>query len=423
MHSFEDDNELDHVAQKAAEAFDAPGMANWDKMQLLLDKEMPLDKPKKRFIWVLIPALLLLGIGGTWWYHQMEQQIEAKEFKAKSIPEQRAIDQQTTIAPKKSSPSEDVRVNKSNQYQPTALAKIKSIPSTPSLLSQMGIAPGPIDPHLSREYQTMSRNNQSSTTETNTSQESLPSNNQSAETKSIASNTNTIESIPATNITSNTNTNLAEEKVSSIVIQNKSKTEKGFFIGLTAGIDASTVNFNYKEDFGYNIGGIIGYRFNQHFSIKTGGIYTQKNYKMNGADFHAPKGTWVSYFKMETVTGSCDMWDIPLIGTYHFKYNGKGNYFASLGTSSYFMKKENYSYLYYVNNQTYNRSASYTSKDQHLFALLHISGGIEKPIGKHLTGIFEPYAKIPMTGVGFGSIELSSFGVNFSLTYKQPKRK
>jgi hypothetical protein len=126
---------------------------------------------------------------------------------------------------------------------------------------------------------------------------------------------------------------------------------------------------------------------------------------------------------METVTGSCDMWDIPLIGTYHFKYNGKGNYFASLGTSSYFMKKENYSYLYYVNNQTYNRSASYPSTDQHLFALLHISGGIEKPIGKHLTGIIEPYAKIPMSGVGFGSIELSSFGVNFSLTYKQPKRK
>jgi hypothetical protein len=55
--------------------------------------------------------------------------------------------------------------------------------------------------------------------------------------------------------------------------------------------------------------------------------------------------------------------------------------------------------------------------------LLHISGGIEKTIGKHLTGIIEPYAKIPMSGVGFGSIELSSFGVNFSLTYKQPKRK
>jgi hypothetical protein len=416
MHSFEDDNELDHVAKRAAEAFDAPGMANWDKMQLLLDKEMPLDKPKNRFFWVLIPALLLLGIGSTWWYHHTYQQIDAIETKTKSIPQSNTINQQTIIEPKKSSPSEDTRINNSNQQQSTALAKIKSIPSTPSLLSQMGIAPGPIEPQLSRDIQT-------STTVNNTYQDPLPSNIQSAETESIGTNINRIESNPTTTNASNTNTNLAEEKNSSIVIKNKSNPEKGFFIGLTAGIDASTVHFNYKEDFGYNIGGIIGYRFNQHFSIKTGGIYTQKNYKMNGADFHPPKGSWVSNFKMETVTGSCDMWDIPLIGTYHFKYNGKGNYFASLGTSSYFMKKENYSYLYYVNNQTYNRSASYPSTDQHLFALLHISGGIEKPIGKHLTGIIEPYAKIPMTGVGFGSIELSSFGVNFSLTYKQPKRK
>ena len=420
MHSFEDDNELDQVAKKAAEAFDAPGMANWDKMQLLLDKEMPLDKPKKRFIWVLIPAFVLLAIGGTWWYHHTEQQIDAKETKNQSIPEPTTIDQPTTndqrltIEQKKSNPSKELSnssLNKSND-----LATIKSVQSTPSLLSQMGIAPGPINQQLSRDIQT-------SATIINTNQAPLSSKNQSVEAESIAANTNSIESNQTTTNISNPNTHLEEEKDNSIVIKNKSNPEKGFFIGLTAGIDASTVHFNYKEDFGYNIGGIIGYRFNQHFSIKTGGIYTQKNYKMNGADFHPPKGTWVSNFKMETVTGSCDMWDIPLIGTYHFKYNGKGNYFASLGTSSYFMKKENYSYLYYVNNQTYNRSASYPSTDQHLFALLHISGGIEKTMGKHLTGIIEPYAKIPMSGVGFGSIELSSFGVNFSLTYKQPKRK
>ncbi len=420
MHSFEEDNELDHVAKRAAEAFDAPGMANWDKMQLLLDKEMPLDKPKNRFFWVLIPALLLLGIGGIWWYLQADQQQHVKESISKQIPEekQKPIDQPSIIDPKNAQPAEILTQPLSNQNQAKDLPTIGSVQSTPSLLSQMGITAGPIAPILSID------NNQSAIVN-NTSQELQPSKNPSVETenKNIAANTNPIESSPTATNATNTNTNLAEEKSSSILIKNKSNAEKGFFIGLIAGVDASNVHFTYKEDLGYNIGGIIGYRFNQHFSIKTGGIYTQKNYKMNGVDFHAPKGTWVSYFKMETVTGTCDMWDVPLIGTYHFKYNGKGNYFASLGTSSYFMKKENYSYLYYVNNQTYNRSASYPSTDQHLFALVHISGGIEKPMGKHLTGIIEPYAKIPMSGVGFGSIELSSFGVNFSLTYKQPKRK
>ncbi len=417
MHSFEEDNELDHVAKKAAEAFDAPGMANWDKMQLLLDKEMPLDKPKKRFFWVLFPTLLLLGIGGTWWYYHDDQQ---QKSISKQIPGEKPIpiEQQINIEQKTSNTEETQKSSFIILDQSKNLASIKSIQSTPSILSQMGIGVGPIEPIIYRD------NNQSALAN-NSSQELQASKNQSVESenKSIAANTNSFEpSQQATNAT-NTITNLEEEKTSSILIKNKSNTEKGFFIGLTAGVDASTVNFNYKEDFGYNIGGIIGYRLNQHFSIKTGGIFTRKNYKMNGVDFHPPKGTWVSNFKMETVTGSCDMWDVPLIGTYHFKYNGKGNYFASIGTSSYFMKKENYSYLYYVNNQTYNRSASYTSNDQHLFALVHISGGIEKSMGKHLTSIIEPYAKIPMSGVGFGSIELSSFGVNFSLTYKQPKRK
>ena len=418
MHSFEEDNELDHVAKRAAEAFDAPGMANWDQMQLLLDKEMPLDKPKNRFFWVLIPALLLLGIGGYVWYSGAEQQQLIKGTNAKQIPEiqQKSIDQPSIIEQKNTQPNQVI--SNSNQNSAKAWTTIQAAPSTPSLLSQMGIAIGPVEQVPLKNYSQPSYS-QNSWKE----QKPVTENSATVQNNNADSETTTISSSTATELLPKTNANLTEEPSNSILIKNKRSTEKGFFIGLTAGVDASTVHFNYKEDLGYNIGGMIGYRFNQHFSIKTGGIYTQKNYKMNGVDFHAPKGTWVSYFKMETVTGTCDMWDVPLIGTYHFKYNGKGNYFASLGASSYFMKKENYTYLYYVNNQTYNRSASYPSNDQHLFALVHISGGIEKPMGKHLTGIIEPYAKIPMGGVGFGNIELSSFGVNFSLTYKQPKRK
>jgi hypothetical protein len=117
------------------------------------------------------------------------------------------------------------------------------------------------------------------------------------------------------------------------------------------------------------------------------------------------------------------MWDIPIMGTYHFTGSPKNNFFVSLGSSSYFMKKENYDYYYTVNNNPYERPASYVTNEKYLFALIHISAGIEKSVGKNLTGIIEPYAKLPLTSVGFGSIDLSSFGVNFSLQYKQPKKK
>ncbi len=420
MHSFEEDNELDHVAQKAAEAFDAPGRANWDKMQLLLDKEMPITKPKKRFFWVLIPALLLLVMGGLWWYNKTDQSITVNKTLSQPAPVQipTTIEHTRTLEPSKTATTAIHKNEKIRLVNSKGTNANKTSEFSSSLLTQMGIAKGPIDQVFANENKPVSLKTNNLNEPDSTKQHPLEELTQHSVEVNAPVSSN--ETLPASN---KTNALKSEENAKTIVLKNKDNNEKGFFIGLTAGIDASTVKFNYKQDLGYNIGGLIGYRFNQHFSIKTGGIYTQKNYKMNGVDFHAPKGTWVSYFKMETVTGTCDMWDIPLIGTYHFKYNGKGNYFASLGTSSYFMKKENYSYLYYVNNQTYNRTASYPSTDQHLFALIHISGGIEKPIGKRLTGIIEPYAKIPLSGVGFGNIELSSFGVNFSLTFKQPKRK
>ena len=205
-------------------------------------------------------------------------------------------------------------------------------------------------------------------------------------------------------------------------IQKKAIRNNGFFIGLIGGFDASTVKFNYASNVGYNIGGSLGYRFNNHWSVQTGAIYTQKNYKLKGQDFHPPKGSWISYFEIETVDGYCKMWDVPIIATYHFTGNSNGNTFLSVGASSYFMKNENYNYLYFYNNQYYTRTNNYTSTDQHLLGLLHISAGIERPIGKNITSIIEPYAKIPLSGVGFGSIQLSSFGLNFSIQYKQPKK-
>lgn len=156
--------------------------------------------------------------------------------------------------------------------------------------------------------------------------------------------------------------------------------------------------------------------------MQSGAIYTQKNYKLRGQDFHAPKGSWASYHEIETVDGYCKMWDIPIIATYHFTGNKNGNSFISIGTSSYFMKHEDYNYVYDYNNQYYTRSSSINSSDQHLFALLHISAGIERPISKSITSIIEPYAKIPLAGVGYGSIQMSSFGLNFSVQYRQPKK-
>lgn len=404
MHSFDDDNELDQITRLASEAYEAPGNANWEKMQLVLDKQMPQQKKRRGIIWWLLPLGIAAAIGLYWitniTIHQDFKNTvpETKNTLStnKLIIENLILDSNNNISDQKPKPTPLDQNNNTNKIDKKSFEIIETKLETKAAPSLQDLT------QTKREDSVIDRTNLVK------SFSSLESLNPVLETQ---------KSIHITPLPDSNTTKRKSNKVKN------TDPKKGVFIGLVGGIDASTVKYNYGSPAGYNIGVTIGYRFNNHWSLQSGAIYTKKNYKMRGEDFHPPKGSWISYFKLETVDGFCKMWELPIIGTYHFTSNGKTNAFISLGTSSYFMKKENYSYEYYVNNQTYNRTINYNSTDQHLFALMHISAGIENKISNRLTAIIEPYAKIPLAGVGFGSIQLSSYGVNFSVQYRQPKKQ
>ena len=195
-------------------------------------------------------------------------------------------------------------------------------------------------------------------------------------------------------------------------------------ISLVAGMDFSTVKFTHGDNAGYNAGLMAGYQFNRHWAAYTGLIYTKKNYTLDGSDYHPPKHYWTQYVTLEAVDGYCRMWELPLQARYTFNPGAKTAFFANAGLSSYFMKKQQYNYSYKNNmNQQLTAAWSNDSTFKHIFSVLHLSAGIEKPLGKHMNWQIEPYAKIPLGGVGFGNIRLSSFGVNFSVQYRQRIRR
>jgi hypothetical protein len=399
MHSFDHDKELDQLTKAAAEAIEAPSSANWDKMQRTLDKELPQQKKRRGgFIWWIVPCILALVLG-TYWLQSTQKQSILKEAVQKEDPKNPFLKQLNT------QPLEAVK--KENTINSVKTINSKNINQE----NKINIAFSP-------------SNTQTQLNNTNHTIAIEPNNVIAESNTEVNTNNSTIINNPILEA--------VDSKVDSnkMVVFNTNKTnkivsvpsKKGFFMGLIGGFDASTVKYNYASNVGYNLGVGIGYRFNNHLSVQTGAIYTQKNYKLKGQDFHPPKGSWISNYEIETVDGYCKMWDVPIFATYHFTGNENGNTFISVGTSSYFMKQENYNYLYLYNNQYYNRTSNYNSNDQHLFALLHISAGIERPIGKNITSIIEPYAKIPLKGVGLGSIQLSSFGLNFSVQYRQPKK-
>jgi hypothetical protein len=198
---------------------------------------------------------------------------------------------------------------------------------------------------------------------------------------------------------------------------------KGWSFGLLTGIDKSTVKLKYGYAPGFNLGLEIAYHFNDKWAVRAGGIFTQKNYKLAGEDFTAPKGTPISYYKLDQVEGSCHMWEVPLLVSYTISSKGKKAVTLNTGLSSYFMTHEDYDYYYVYNGTPTYRSASYNSADQHILSIVHLSAGFENRLSKTMSLQIEPYAKIPLGGVGFGNIQLSSFGVNFSVQYRQPHKK
>ena len=202
--------------------------------------------------------------------------------------------------------------------------------------------------------------------------------------------------------------------------KNSKQKNKAFSVALLAGLDESTVKFRYGNNTGINIGLLGGYHFNKNWSVHTGFVYTQKYYKLKGSDYHPPEHYWTQYVPLETVDGYCHMWEIPVLGRYTFNSKNNHQFFVSGGLSSYFMTKEHYNYNYKVAGMPVTKSWTNDSSVHHILSILDLSVGFQKNIGKRLSWQVEPYARIPLAGVGYGKIQLSSFGVNFSIQLKQP---
>ncbi len=441
MHNLGDDNELDHVSREAAGRYDAPGNANWQKMEAQLDTVLPVDN-KRRFgwVWLLLPALLVGGAG--YWLLQRENshtQSLAKNNPAHSIEKINATQNPA---------DKTVSIPAENTARPGATAVLQEPMNNPAT-------------QLSVPAQTTTGNkkrNQKVSLSTRHFPDPRASSTGQLKIESPAPAAKSVQQAPAANaiVTQPQPTGEAQsqpaaaaktaETVKTAVVKEETAIqetsgeaviaesvfgkpkafpdfEKGFSVAVIAGADKSTVKFRYNYDPGFNLGVKLGYHLNKRWSVYTGAIYTQKNYKLAGEDFTAPKGSWVSYYKLENVQGYCRMWDVPLLLRYDFSNRGRNSYFISSGLSSYFMTSERYNYFFYNQGMPVTRNASYLSSETHIFSVLHLSGGFENRVTKNLSLLIEPYAKIPMGGVGLGNIQLSSFGINFGLQLRQTKKQ
>lgn len=189
-------------------------------------------------------------------------------------------------------------------------------------------------------------------------------------------------------------------------------------LGVLAGLDYSRINGSPNRQPGMNLGALLGYRLNNRLSIAAGFVLTRKNYSAQGKDFHPPDHYWTNYVDLHAVDGNCTMWDIPLIVRYDFRVRPNQRWFATAGFSSYIMREQDYTYKYTYNNNYTTRSWKTNTQANEWFKVVNLSAGIERKISRSLALQVEPFAKLSINGVGYGNMQLNSYGVLFGLNYQ-----
>ncbi|MBI2282878.1 MAG: outer membrane beta-barrel protein [Bacteroidetes bacterium] len=435
MYNLGDDKELDRLSREAAGGYAPRGKANWQALSEELDRIMPVTEEKKRrfLFWWLLPLLVAGGAVVYWMNNRQETPQQEKTAVAATLPTtvKGVTDPVQPVITKEPVPAnKDLALQNtppvSFTQQPISSNTVTTVQkeqnSNPfnqaSLFNKLDDNKDPIGQDSSSALIQPAKSEKlpayNSIVIQEKNKDSLILSQHNEQGQPVTTLLKTDSSTEAAHPTAGTNAPIVSVKRSS---------GKGFSYALVVGVDKSTVKFKYGNHPGMNIGLLAGYHINNRWSVHTGAIYTQKNYKVAGADFTAPKGTWISYYKLEDVTGYCRMWEVPLLARYTMGNTANKSSFLSAGLSSYFMTRENYDYFYYYNGQPVTRNSSLNSSDKHILSIVHLSAGFEKQLSKKWAIQVEPYAKLPLGGVGFGNISLSSFGLNLLLQHRQPAKK
>jgi hypothetical protein len=194
-----------------------------------------------------------------------------------------------------------------------------------------------------------------------------------------------------------------------------------FYAGLMVGADFSTIKFQSVKGMGNSFGLLLGYHISHSkFNIETGFYLDIKKYYTDGEYFNKKN---VPYFNnnpnvnINYVSGTCNMYEIPVNVRYNIAQTKNTSFFAVLGLSSYLMHEENYNYeLSTTGGSAWPSNVSYYHSTKNWFSIMNLSVGYEHRLGKIGDIRIEPYAKLPLSGVGKGNLAITSGGLNVGIS-------
>lgn len=415
-------DEIDKKIKKTAEGYHQPAYDDkaWDNMEVLLDKHLPIEKRRK---WFIIFWLLPLALIGTGIYFIIQKQpgkgiTQEKAAIAPPTGNTNPVSNQTGLTTDSKETITKPSSVKDQLVNSSTTKKVKSYPQ--QRLEQTGSSPeekliskvSEGEPVASKEVN--DKNNKlipdiNTQISASNPTKSVPDADITSVSKDVAGGTAVKENKEADSIKSN-----------EAVIETKTQKPKSSFaskitFNISAGPDISIVGLDNPGSWNLQFGVGLSYAISKKISIRTGFFTGHKIYTADSADYHS------KYVppNLQKVDANCTVYEIPVNLIYNFPATKKHNWFISGGLSSYLMKKEIYDY-YYINNwgqmRIYNHT--YTSENTHLFSVINLSGGYQYHFNDRFSILTEPYARIPISGIGHGKVNLNSAGILFTAGFK-----
>ena len=207
------------------------------------------------------------------------------------------------------------------------------------------------------------------------------------------------------------------------VISEKRKHHPFWSIGLGISPDFSTIKASDFVAPGVRWKFYLEYYFSRRLAISTGAIYVQNKYEAYGEDYHAPARYWKDGIVASEAYGECIMIDIPLNIRYNPFIKGKHQLFISGGVSTYFVLKEDYFFSYDVDDPDLPDYWGTDKMSSYPFGIINFSIGYEYQLNRKSSLQVEPFIKVPTTGIGWGEVKLYTVGIFFAYKFKPGKIK
>ena len=190
---------------------------------------------------------------------------------------------------------------------------------------------------------------------------------------------------------------------------------KNYAWNLSIAADNSAVGVTDFDGPSIRAGVSFEYYISSQFSVLAGDNYSVKTYSAFGREYTPPYGFWTWGVVPDETRGECRVLDIPINFSYYIP-NMKGQaIFVRAGLSSWLMLEEHYFYSYESNDPSLVNYWGGENENYHYFSILNLSAGFEHPLNNKFSILAEPYFNIPLSGVGYGQVDLYSAGLKFTI--------